>query len=155
FAKSSPMVVRSRQFPLRFGNRLICVAAFGAIALGASRARSAPASPIAKGPYLQDLEPTSVVVRAEVSPPAAATLEVREAGSGNSSLAKPLVFEDRAAESFHSIRATGLRPKTNYNYVFRSGGVSQIGKFTTAPDPSSFGDSKDSFSFLVYGDNRT
>jgi 3',5'-cyclic AMP phosphodiesterase CpdA len=162
------MCLRCPQFPRRFTHRLICVALALAAVIAlvgslSARALAAPLSPnekgpnekgpIQKGPYLQDLSPTGVLVRVEVSPPSPARLEIVEKGGAEkkTDAGKPLVFEHKDAAPFHSIRASGLRPKTNYEYSIHVAGVVQRGTFTTAPNV----DSTDSFSFLVYGDNRT
>lgn len=109
-------------------------------------ARPAEAAKIRKGPYLQDLTDSSAVIRAEVDPPSAATVEVFKDGE------KPQVFRDDAAVAFHSIRMEGLSPQTRYRYRVKAGTDSgEEGNFTTAPPDTAAAP----FTFLIYGDNRT
>jgi hypothetical protein len=157
-----------------FVSRLICVAACAAGSFGPSSAGAAPLSPFQKGPYLQDLGPSSVTIRAELSTSAPAVVELREArdpraasdagadaGADASSRAsntspgkgsaKPIVVRDGLASAFHSIKVDGLTPRTHYTYEIQAAGASQKGELVTAPTL----DSKEPFSFLIYGDNRS
>jgi hypothetical protein len=104
---------------------------------------------LTKGPYLQELGATAVTVRAETDDSTAATLVVtRVSGEGGA----PITVSDTTDATFHSLRATGLVPKTSYGYTLRTrAGTSASGTFTTAPAD----DSTAPFTFLVYGDNRT
>jgi hypothetical protein len=121
----------------------MCVAAL----LGSSRAHAEPAAHVTRGPYLQALEPTSVEIRAEldVAAPASVTLTPRGPDAG-----APRVVRD-AASTMHVLRADGLLPQTRYAYSFVAGSSTISGELTTAPPP----DSREPFTFLVYGDNRT
>jgi hypothetical protein len=114
-------------------------------------ARATPPSPMRKGPYLQELGPSSVVVRVEVDPPAPADLEV-SADTGDAGGATPVVVHDGASAAFHSLHVDKLKPATRYRYRVKvSGASSPEGTFTTAPAP----DSGAPFTFLAYGDNRS
>ncbi len=121
----------------------------GLMELGPS-AYAAALSPISKGPYLQELGPTSVVVRVEVDPPASVDVEVSPVGLD---AAGPVsVKHDPAASAFHSVLLDQLQPASRYSYLVKVAGVrSREGTFTTAPAP----DSGAPFTFLVYGDDRS
>src|ERR1700722_2817394 len=58
----------------------VVAAVLGGLMGPAPSAYAAALSPISKGPYLQELGPTSVVVRVEVDPPAAVDVEVSPVG---------------------------------------------------------------------------
>ena len=107
-------------------------------------------TPILKGPYLQELGPTEVTVRAELDPPSSATLEATHEGDA------PVVVVDNDVQAFHSFRLDKLKPLTHYHYVLRTGGgASYKGELTTAPSPMSTPGAAQPFTFLIYGDNRT
>lgn len=121
--------------------------ACGALAAGALC--FGPASALAqsyrflKGPYVQGLTSTGVVVRWEGSAegPAKVVVEGPEGPSEAST-------SERGA--FHGVELRGLRPSTRYTYRVEAGGAaSEAGSFTTAPAGNA------PFSFLVYGDNRS
>ena len=121
---------------------LASMVAFGALAL-ASPARAA----ITKGPWVQRVTPTSAVVRVEVDPPAAVSIDVgpgADAGARARTLASP-------SRGLHSITVDGLQASTRYAVSVRSGGATKTGSFATAPPPIGGG----SFHVLVYGDTRT
>ena len=107
-------------------------------------------TPIVKGPYLQELGPTGVTVRAELDPPSSATLEATHEGDA------AIVVVDNDVQAFHSFRVDKLKPLTHYRYVLRTGGgASYKGELTTAPAPASTPDAAQPFTFLIYGDNRS
>jgi len=126
-----------------------------ALFLGFSLLLAAPPAwagdPFKKGPWMQQVTPSSAVVRVEVDPPGPVTLQVgmaniptgAEAGAGS-------VIESPEAR-LHSIVVKGLEPGTRYPFTVRSGGATRFGAVTTAPRE----DSGASFRFLLYGDNRT
>lgn len=96
-----------------------------------------------KGPYVQGLTATGVVVRWEGSAEGPAKV-VAEGPDGRVEAGT----SERGA--FHGVELRGLRPATRYAYRVEAGGAaSEAGSFTTAPA----GDVP--FSFLVYGDNRS
>jgi 3',5'-cyclic AMP phosphodiesterase CpdA len=118
-------------------------------------ARAAALSPITKGPYLQELGPTSVVVRVEVDPPAPIDLEVSPlaaADGGTRDGGAVVIKHDASSAAFHSILLDQLKPFTRYSYRVKVSGVrSPEGTFTTAPSA----DSGAPFTFLLYGDDRS
>lgn len=124
--------------------RSVAVGAGVAVLVTADFADGAPLSPIVKGPYLQELSSTEVVVRAEVDPPGPVTVRIESPG-------KPRTIEDTKADAWHSVRVDGLTPKTTYRYSMIASGAKTEGTFTTAPS----NEDTAPISFLVYGDNRT
>ncbi len=128
--------------------RLVGVSAL-VVALLASR--MAAAVTFKKGPWLQDLDATSVVIRAEVEPASAVKLKVErvkpaaDAGDGDAKTAMG------PATTFHSLRVTGLEPQTAYRYSVESSGTTENGTFTTAPSDTQVAP----ISFLLFGDNRS
>jgi predicted phosphodiesterase len=124
-------------------------AACAASVLFAAPADAAP-TPILKGPYLQELGPSGVTIRAELDPPSSVTVEASREGDA------PIRVVDNDAQAFHSLRLDKLKPLSHYRYVLRTGGgASYKGEFTTAPAPSSAPDPAAPFTFLIYGDNRS
>jgi len=105
-------------------------------------ASPAAAGSFAKGPYLQGLGSEGVTVRVELSSREPATVEVA-AASG----APRKVVSDAAV--FHSVRVDGLSPASTYTYEVTAAGVTESGRFTTAPADDR------PFRFIVYGDNRS
>jgi MYXO-CTERM domain-containing protein len=116
-------------------------------------------SPITKGPYLQELGPTSVVVRVEVDPPAPVDVEVvprgsveGDAGANGIDGGASVLKRDATTAALHSILLDQLAPSTRYTYRVKVAGArSPPGTFTTAPRPESGAP----FTFLVYGDDRS
>lgn len=109
-----------------------------ALLLGASAAHAK----ITKGPWVQRVTPTSAVVRVEVSPAAAVSLEL----TGTTT-----TLESREPKSLHEIALDHLTPGKRYTYAIKAGTASKLASFTTAPDESADAP----FRFLAYGDNRT
>ena len=108
--------------------------------------------PIAKGPWMQHVTPTSAVVRVEVDPPGPVTLEIgMGAVVGSTDAGAGSVVESREARALHTMLVKGLAPATRYPFTVRAGGARTVGSLTTAPAD----DSGAAFRFLVYGDNRT
>jgi len=122
--------------------RLARVAVALGLVLAPASATAAP-SVFAKGPWLSQLGPREVTVRAETNPPAPLTLRVTHDG-------KTVELAD-AATLLHSVHATGLEPRTRYEYALDVSGAKVTGSFTTAPAD----DDETTFRFLVYGDNRS
>jgi predicted phosphodiesterase len=120
------------------------------IALADSTHAAAARGPILKGPYLHALASDRVEVRFELDHAAAAVLEVAPEGAE----AQAKRIESKAAD-FHAVMVTGLDAQKRYKYTVRVAGAdasaAPVGSFTTAPKD----DATQSFSFMVYGDNRT
>jgi len=117
-------------------NRVRFVAASATLVLAAS-AQAA----IVKGPYLQNVTKTSIVVMWETD--SAATGEVR--------LTTPTGMRTFSAASgtMHEVMLDGLSEDTSYTYTVVSGGTtSPMGGFVTAPSASA------PFLFVAQGDNR-
>ena len=116
-----------------------------AIAIGAviALASTAAADPkMLKGPYLQDLAPTSITVMWQLDEMKPGKLTVEGPG-GTRELA---VDKARIAEA----RVEGLTPSSRYRYRVDIDGASWEGEFATAPPVG-----KDvPFSFAVLGDTR-
>ncbi len=126
------------------------------VARADSPAPSATARPVAaapsitKGPYLQGLSTTAVVIKLELDVPGDASVEILgpEGDAGPRPSAKVASAE---ARRFHALRVQGLSPATSYEYRVRVGGAAaaEAGRFTTAPADTR------PFRFLLYGDNRS
>ena len=95
-----------------------------------------------KGPYLQDLAPTSITVMWEMESPQPATLTVEGPGGRRTQQ----VGADRLAEA----TIDGLEPSSRYRYRVESGGESWAGEFATSPADGT----AVPFSFIVVGDSR-
>jgi predicted phosphodiesterase len=114
---------------------------------------SAESRPFLKGPYLHALGSDRAEVRVELADPAPVVLEVTADGSD-----KPAKKVQSHASAFHALAVGGLEPQKKYAYVVRpaageadaAAGAAR-GTFTTAPKD----DAPATFTFLVYGDNRT
>jgi len=106
-------------------------------------ATSAVAAPrMVKGPYLQDLAPSSITVMWQMDVPQAATLIVEGPGG----LRTHAVPAARIAEA----KISGLEPSSRYRYRVVSDDASWAGEFATAPP-----EGKDvPHSFVVVGDSR-
>jgi len=95
-----------------------------------------------KGPYLQDLAPTSITVMWELEEPIPAKLIVTDA-AGEKTVDVPA---DRIAEA----RVDGLEPAKRYRYRVEAGGQRWDGEFATAPQVGQ----DVPFQFIVVGDSR-
>ena len=107
---------------------------------------------VVKGPWMQHVTPTSAIVRVEVDPPSAVTLEIGMStlpGSADSGVGS--VVESREIRALHSILLQNLEPATRYTFTVRAAGAQKYGAITTAPRE----DSGAAFRFQVYGDNRS
>ncbi|HTL35991.1 MAG TPA: metallophosphoesterase family protein [Kofleriaceae bacterium] len=119
------------------GIACICVLAVAGVGVAA-----ADAPRMLKGPYLQDLAPTSITVMWEMEPQGPATIFVEGPGGTK----KIDVKGDRIAEA----PIEGLTPSTRYRYRVVAGDQTWQGEFATAPPKG-----KDvPFSFVVFGDSR-
>jgi hypothetical protein len=99
---------------------------------------------IRKGPYLQNLTQSSIVVRWETAAPRKGVVQyglTRDLGS---------TARQTRASTQHEVRLTGLLPDTLYYYRAISGSDTSAGAaFHTPVRPGR------NFRFLVYGDHRT
>jgi 3',5'-cyclic AMP phosphodiesterase CpdA len=115
---------------------LACV---GLLALGGV----ASAEPrMLKGPYLQDLAPTSITVMWQLETPTAAKLTVEGPGGPHTLM----VDKARIAEA----RVEGLHPSSRYRYRVEVGSARWDGEVATAPEIGK----AVPFSFIVVGDSR-
>jgi 3',5'-cyclic AMP phosphodiesterase CpdA len=106
-------------------------------------AAAADAGPrMLKGPYLQDLAPTSITVMWQMDELVPAKLVVEGPGGERSQAVSPARICEATIE--------GLQPSSRYRYRVEADGQTWRGEFATAP-PSG----KDvPFSFVVVGDSR-
>src|SRR5262247_2023586 len=113
--------------------------------LAAAVARLAHAEPprMLKGPYLQDLAPTSITVMWQLDQ--AATARVTVTGPGGPSGVRSL---DVAATRVGEATVDHLTPSTRYRYRVDTAGHSWTGEFATAPEVGA----DVPFSFIVMGD---
>ena len=103
----------------------------------------AQATAIIKGPYLQNLSPTSVTLMWETDGPGDSSFTMTSDRGG----AKAYVSERRTV---HQVTVPDLAPGTEYVYAVRSGdAASERFTFRTAPAEA------DALRFAVYGDTRT
>jgi hypothetical protein len=107
---------------------------------------------IIKGPYLQALGSTSVEIRAELDAPVPVVVRITDGTDAGAAR----IVRDPTVSKMHTVVITGLHPSTHYTYVLANASTSDtgeglLGTVTTAPA----NDSKDPFTFLVYGDDRT
>ncbi|HEU0036847.1 MAG TPA: metallophosphoesterase [Kofleriaceae bacterium] len=95
-----------------------------------------------KGPYLQDLAPTSITVMWELERPKPAKLTISGPGGDR--------VQDVPASRIAEANVSGLEPASRYRYRVDTGEGSWEGEFATAPPVG-----KDvPHSFLVIGDSR-
>ena len=110
------------------------------VLLSASVAAASPK--MLKGPYLQDLAPSSITIMWEMDEPQPAKLVVTGPGGDR----EQTVPADHIAEA----RVENLEPSSRYRYRVEAGGQTWEGEFATAPPAG-----KDvPFSFIVVGDSR-
>jgi 3',5'-cyclic AMP phosphodiesterase CpdA len=95
-----------------------------------------------KGPYLQDLAPTSITVMWQLDEMIPAKLTVTGPGGEH--------VQDVGAAHIAEATVDGLEPASRYRYKVEAGGQTWEGEFATAPPVG-----KDvPFSFAVFGDTR-
>jgi len=119
-------------------------------------AASALAAPvIEKGPYLQQVDTSGVIICWVTNFDAPSSVEYGTTGrlGQTASEQKPQEVWSVGGESqlvaFHQVPLTGLRANTKYFYRVRTGSLSsEISSFTTAVRPG------EPFSFVVFGDTR-
>ncbi|MBM4465902.1 MAG: hypothetical protein FJ014_10175 [Chloroflexi bacterium] len=106
---------------------------------------AAPVS-LSKGPYLQSVTPNSIVVVWETDVPGDSVVEY-----GPTS-AYGFAATEAATTTHHAVTIEGLSRYTIYHYRVLTNGsaLSDDSTFKTAADPT-----QGTFSFAVYGDNRT
>jgi hypothetical protein len=101
---------------------------------------------LTKGPYLQSVTPNSIVVVWETDIPGDSAVEYGPTSAYG--------FEatDVATTTHHAVTIEGLNPYTTYHYRVKTNGspLSDDSTFKTAADAT-----QHTFSFAVYGDNRT
>ena len=95
-----------------------------------------------KGPYLQDLAPTSITVMWQLERPAPARLVVTGPGGERAQEVGPAKIVEA--------RVTGLAPASRYRYHVEVAGEVWKGEFATAPEVGA----EVPFSFVVLGDTR-
>ncbi len=100
-----------------------------------------------KGPYLQDLAPTSITVMWQLDEAKAARLTIMGPGLSPSGERTQDVAAARIAEA----TVEGLVPSTRYRYRVEVGSATWEGEFATAPPVGK----NVPFSFLVFGDTRS
>ncbi len=110
-------------------------------------ARGATAA-FTKGPWVQRVGPNRAIVRVEVDPPQAVSVEL---GPDDVDGGAPRRFASAEVRSLHSIPLTDLSPETRYLFSVQAGTTTKTASFVTAPRDAADA----SFRFLVYGDNRT
>ena len=114
-----------------------------ALVLGLALGGPAHAGPrMLKGPYLQDLAPSSITVMWQLDSPTAARLIVTGPDGERT--------QEVAASKITEARLTALRPATRYRYRVLIGDASWQGEFATAPEVGA----DVPFSFVVIGDTR-
>jgi immune inhibitor A len=100
---------------------------------------------IIKGPYLQNVTPSSVVVMWETSTASDSRVDYGLAAPDQSFVSDP------ALKTMHEVPLTGLQAGATYFYKVTSGGIaSSTNSFPTAPDTADA-----PFRFVAYGDTRT
>jgi 3',5'-cyclic AMP phosphodiesterase CpdA len=115
------------------------------VAASAAFSITANAGPVLDGPYLQRLTAKGVEIRVETVTPELASLEVESDDHTKRAFTDP-------SATFHSFHVTDLTPDTHYRYRVRLGATAApAGEFVTAPPD----DSREPFTFVLYGDNRT
>ena len=118
--------------------RLACLGVF----LAATAVAHAEAARMLKGPYLQDLAPTSITVMWHLDRAAPARIVVEGPG-GERAI-------DVAAARIGEVTVDRLVPSSRYRYRVEAGGQRWTGEFATAPEIGV----DVPFSFIVMGDTR-
>jgi PKD repeat protein len=132
--------------PARRRGPLALVAACLLIGLAPARARADLS--LVKGPYLQTVTPSSIIVMWQTDTAADATVTYTPAGGSPATVAGP------AGVTLHTVTLTGLSSDTAYTYQVASAGAA--GSITSVP--ASFHTAPAGvapFRFDVYGDSRT
>jgi hypothetical protein len=125
------MVIKLRR---RSALAVLCVLAMAGLAEAGPK--------MLKGPYLQDLAPTSITVMWQMDELVPAKLFVEGPGGARE--------QEVTAARIVEARVEGLQPSSRYRYRVQVGDESWRGEFATAP-----AEGKDvPFSFIVVGDSR-
>lgn len=101
-----------------------------------------------KGPYLQNLAPSSMTIMWQLEPAQPATVEID--GPGADGAAAPTRTVAVAKARIAEARITDLAPASRYRYRVRVGDQTWTGEFATAPALGS----NAPFSFIAFGDSR-
>src|SRR5688500_19014845 len=134
---------RPPRLPILWVVRIACVCMLAAALCGVAQGDPAPGEPkMLKGPYLQDLAPSSITVMWQLDVPAAARLVVEGPGGEKA--------QEVAAARIAEARISDLAPATRYRYRVEVGGGVWRGEFATAPEVGA----EVPFSFVVVGDTR-
>ena len=96
-----------------------------------------------KGPYLQNVTPSSITILWETSSAETASLRVMGPGVDRTI--------DVGAARRQEVVVTGLAPSTRYTYEVTVDGHVEHGELATAPEEGS----QSPFTFVVYGDTRS
>ncbi len=116
----------------------------GTLCVLAGMAGAATAAPkMLKGPYLQDLAPTSITVMWQLDEIQPATLVLDGPGGERS--------QQVGAARIAEVTVPGLEPASRYRYRVEAGGEVWKGEFATAPELGT----EVPFSFVVIGDTRS
>lgn len=108
----------------RIVRRVLWVLAFGCLWLPLL-----PAPPLSTAPYLQDVTTDGITVAMITAAPSRLQCEVRDAAGGLAA-----TVEGPGERRRHALRASGLRPATEYRYSVTEGGEPRGGgSFKTAP----------------------
>jgi 3',5'-cyclic AMP phosphodiesterase CpdA len=128
---------------VRLGVAIACVAGLAVSAHTARIAASEGNAPrMLKGPYLQDLAPTSITVMWQLDDPRPAKLTVNGPGGERTM--------DIGAAKIAEATIENLKPESRYRYKVEVAGKAWEGEFATAPPTG-----KDvPFTFIVVGDSR-
>jgi predicted phosphodiesterase len=118
------------------------IAWLGVIAAAAAVAHADPPR-VLKGPYLQDLAPTSITVMWQLDQGAPARVVVDGPGGPRA--------VDLAAARIGEVTIDRLTPSSRYRYRVEVAGRSYPGEFATAPEVGTDAP----FSFIVVGDTRS
>ena len=113
-----------------------------------ARSGSARAQRMMKGPYVQNLAPTSITVMWQLEPQQAARLIVTGPGAGGGSNERAI---DVPATRISEVELEELAPATRYRYRVEVGDKAWEGELATAPEHGA----QVPFSFIVLGDSRS
>lgn len=102
-----------------------------------------------KGPYVQNLAPTSITVMWQLEPQQAARIVVMGPGAGDGSADQRVI--DVPPSRISEVELDELRPATRYRYRVEVGDKSWEGELATAPEHGA----RVPFSFIVLGDSRS
>lgn len=114
-----------------------------AIVLATASVAAADVPRMVKGPYLQDLAPTSITVMWQLEPVVDARVIVDGPGGARTI--------DVPAARVGEVTLDGLAPSSRYRYRVEAGGGRWDGELTTAPEVGA----DVPFSFIVLGDTRS